>query len=150
MARSVFSLVLILFLITPLSCKSLPAERPEPGEGGARVQAPPGPETLSTSSATALDPLARTVEIRRTSYGVPHILAEELGGAGYGLAWVMMEDYREEVARAILRSNGRWGLGAATASGVISPGGWPTTTPPGATTFFLTMSGRSWMDSPGE
>jgi acyl-homoserine-lactone acylase len=57
-----------------------------------------------------MDPLAQRVEIRRTSYGVPHILAEELAGAGYGLAWVMMEDYREEVARAILQSNGRWGL----------------------------------------
>jgi len=49
------------------------------------------------------------VEIRRTSYGVPHILAENLAGAGYGMAWVMMEDYREEVPRGILRSNGRWG-----------------------------------------
>jgi len=57
-----------------------------------------------------MDPLASRVEIRRTSYGVPHVLAEELAGAGYGLAWVMMEDYREEVARAILQSNGRWGL----------------------------------------
>jgi acyl-homoserine-lactone acylase len=50
------------------------------------------------------------VEIRRTSYGVPHILAEGLEGMGYGLAWVMMEDYREQVVEAILRSNGRWGL----------------------------------------
>ena len=100
MARSVLPFLLILFLITPLSCQSLPAERPEPGEGGAWVQAPPGQVAPSTSSATPKDPLAQTVEIRRTSYGVPHILAEELGGAGYGLAWVMMEDYREEVARA--------------------------------------------------
>lgn len=57
-----------------------------------------------------MDALARKVEIRRTSYGVPHILADNLSAMGYGLAWVMMEDYREDVARAILRSNGRWGL----------------------------------------
>jgi acyl-homoserine-lactone acylase len=73
-----------------------------PGSGGRT----PGPG----ASDRAMDPLAQRVEIRRTSYGVPHILAEELGGVGYGLAWVMMEDYREEVARAILQSNGRWGL----------------------------------------
>jgi len=110
MARSILPLLLILLLITPLSCQSLPAEGPQPGEGRAEVKDPLGHEAHSTSSATAMDPIARTVEIRRTSYGVPHILAEELSGAGYGLAWVMMEDYREEVARAILQSNGRWGL----------------------------------------
>lgn len=63
-----------------------------------------GPEVLE------LDPRAERVEIRRTSYGVPHLLAEDVGAMGYGLAWVMMEDYREAVPRALLRSNGRWGL----------------------------------------
>ena len=116
MARSVLPFLLILFLITPLSCQSLPAEGPEPGEGRTWVQAPPDQASPSTSSATPKDPLAQTVEIRRTSYGVPHILAEDLSGAGYGLAWVMMEDYREEVARAILRFNGRWGLAVGSDS----------------------------------
>ena len=31
------------------------------------------------------------VEIRRTSFGVPHILGEDLGAMAYGLAWVHME-----------------------------------------------------------
>jgi acyl-homoserine-lactone acylase len=57
-----------------------------------------------------LDPLAQQVEIRRTTYGVPHILGESLAAGAYGLAWAMMEDYREEVPRRILQSNGRWGL----------------------------------------
>lgn len=72
----------------------------------------PTPPLLSAQDATAWtqNPLAREVEIRRTSYGVPHVLAENLRAMGYGLAWVMMEDYREDVPRAILRSNGRWGL----------------------------------------
>jgi acyl-homoserine-lactone acylase len=48
------------------------------------------------------------VEIRRTSYGVPHILAENLKAGAFGLAWVMMEDYREDVPRQILAANGRW------------------------------------------
>jgi len=65
---------------------------------------------VSRTPRTPLDPLARLVEIRRTAHGVPHILSDSLAGAGYGLAWVMMEDYREQVARAILQSNGRWGM----------------------------------------
>jgi acyl-homoserine-lactone acylase len=48
------------------------------------------------------------VEIRRTDYGVPHILGQTLEAGAYGLAWVMMEDYREEVPRQLLESNGRW------------------------------------------
>ena len=79
----------------------------------------PSPTQLPTEAPRAespspqpspMDPLARQVEIRRTAFGVPHILAEDLAAAGYGLAWVMLEDYREEVPRAILQSNGRWGL----------------------------------------
>jgi len=57
--------------------------------------------------------LVQEVEIRRTAYGVPHILGESLEAAAFGLAWVMMEDYREEVARQLLVANGRW----ATVSG---------------------------------
>jgi acyl-homoserine-lactone acylase len=48
------------------------------------------------------------VEIRRTTWGVPHVLAPNLEAAAFGLAWVMMEDYREEVPRRLLEANGRW------------------------------------------
>lgn len=50
------------------------------------------------------------MEIVRTDFGVPHILADDLGAMGYGLAWAMMEDYLEEVPEALLRANGRWAL----------------------------------------
>ena len=50
--------------------------------------------------------LARQVEIRRTAYGVPHIRAENLRAAGYGLAYAQMEDYGFEVVRALLRARG--------------------------------------------
>jgi acyl-homoserine-lactone acylase len=50
------------------------------------------------------------VEIRRTSYGVPHILAPDLERAAFGLAWVMMEDHREQVPLQILRASGRLSL----------------------------------------
>ncbi len=104
MSRTPPGLLLILTLVSSLSCRSF-----SPGEGSGEPAAGPGAEAAAGGSE-AMDPLARTVEIRRTSYGVPHILAQDLEGMGYGLAWVMMEDYREEVARAILRSNGRWGM----------------------------------------
>ncbi|MGW8266141.1 MAG: penicillin acylase family protein [Longimicrobiales bacterium] len=123
MARLPLPLLLIPFLFSPAACRS-PSD-PSQTQGGVgavpsapirnagnppaaqRTQAGTG---ASTATGQEMDPLARRIEIRRTSYGVPHVLAEELAGAGYGLAWVMMEDYREEVPRAILRSNGRWGL----------------------------------------
>lgn len=109
--RPLYRLPILLALILFLSCQTAAPSR----AGGEATLAPTaGATSLDASGSqgvtTDLDPLAQTVEIRRTSYGVPHILAEELAGMGYGLAWVMMEDYREEVARAILRSNGRWGL----------------------------------------
>ncbi len=62
--------------------------------------------------------LSARVEIVRTAYGVPHILADDLAAMGYGLAWVMMEDYREQVPEALLRANGRWALAGGGASAV--------------------------------
>ena len=66
-----------------------------------------------TGTAGGIGPeaeLARAVEIRRTSYGVPHVLGETLESAAFGMAWVMMEDYREEVLRQLLVANGRWAV----------------------------------------
>lgn len=41
--------------------------------------------------------LAREVQIRRTAYGVPHILAPSLKGVAFGLAWCELEDYGDRV-----------------------------------------------------
>ncbi len=68
------------------------------------------PSVLPSCVPTKAERLARSVEIRRTAYGVPHILAKSLEGVAFGLAWVMMEDYREEVPRLVLRANGRLSL----------------------------------------
>jgi acyl-homoserine-lactone acylase len=46
------------------------------------------------------------VEIFRTEHGVPHLRAGDLEALGYGLAWVQMEDYGEEVLRRLLSSRG--------------------------------------------
>ncbi len=91
---------------------------------GERAPSPPPPRqaTPPTPGAALLEApgvpaMVRKVEIRRTSFGVPHILAESLEAAAFGLAWVMMEDYREEVPRQLLAANGRW-------AAVSGPGGY--------------------------
>ena len=51
------------------------------------------------------------MEILRTAYGVPHIRAQNLRAAGYGLGWVMIEDYGPRIAMNLLRARGemaRW------------------------------------------
>src|SRR4051812_1482249 len=53
--------------------------------------------------------LAREVTIRRTAYGVPHILAPNYEGIGYGEAWVQIEDYGPQVAYSLLRGRGEMG-----------------------------------------
>jgi acyl-homoserine-lactone acylase len=57
------------------------------------------------------DDLSQQVEILRTAYGVPHIQAQNLRAAGYGLGWVMIEDYGPRIAMNLLRARGemaRW------------------------------------------
>lgn len=50
--------------------------------------------------------LARQVEIRRTTYGIPHIKAENLRAAGFALGWVQLEDYGDRVPLGLLRARG--------------------------------------------
>jgi acyl-homoserine-lactone acylase len=50
--------------------------------------------------------LADRVEIRRTSYGVPHILGEDLASAFFGLAYCHVEDYGERVVMGLVRARG--------------------------------------------
>ncbi len=80
---------------------------------------PSGP--ASTTPAVSPPDLVGQVEIRRTTYGVPHILGETLEAGTFGLAWVMMEDYREAVPLQLLAANGRW----ATVEGAMAvPGSY--------------------------
>lgn len=46
------------------------------------------------------------VEIRRTAHGVPHILAEDMGAMGYGLAWAQLEDHGPMVVLNLVRARG--------------------------------------------
>ena len=68
------------------------------------------PPTLTPPSLTA-ETLMRQVEVRRTTFGVPHIKAENLAAAGYAEAYVQSEDYGARVALSLLRARGemaRW------------------------------------------
>jgi acyl-homoserine-lactone acylase len=66
-------------------------------------------ENGSSQSLSSPPDLARQVEIRRTTYGVPHIKAENLAAANYALAYVMLEDYGPRVAMGLLRARGEMG-----------------------------------------
>ena len=48
----------------------------------------------------------RDVEIIRTAHGVPHIRASNLRAGGYGLAWVMSEDYGSRTGLRLLSARG--------------------------------------------
>ncbi len=61
------------------------------------------PVSLAAQSA---DALAAQVEIRRTEYGVPHILAPHFRGAGFGLAFAEAEDHGDRVFEGLLRARG--------------------------------------------
>ena len=60
--------------------------------------------------AAQSEPLAQQVEIRRTAYGIPHILAENMRAGGYALGWVQVEDYGERVVRGLVQARGELGL----------------------------------------
>ena len=50
--------------------------------------------------------LPRQVEVIRTTYGVPHIYADNLRALGYALAYLQIEDYGERVPLGLLRARG--------------------------------------------
>jgi acyl-homoserine-lactone acylase len=63
----------------------------------------------SAQSPSPAPALARQVEVRRTTHGVPHIRAENLKAAYYALAYVQLEDYGPRVAMGLLRARGEMG-----------------------------------------
>jgi acyl-homoserine-lactone acylase len=56
--------------------------------------------------AGAGDELAQQVTIRRTEYGVPHILAENDRALGFGLGYAQAEDHMVTIMKLILTSRG--------------------------------------------
>jgi acyl-homoserine-lactone acylase len=69
-----------------------------PALGGA-----PSPDSLAEAA------IAARVEIVRTGFGVPHILAEDFEAMGFALGWVQSEDYGDVVARGMVQRRGEYG-----------------------------------------
>lgn len=68
------------------------------------VVAAQGPATASHSASVEL---WRQVEVIRTSFGVPHIRAQNFRAAGYALGWLQCEDYGTVTPMSILSASGR-------------------------------------------
>jgi len=60
---------------------------------------------FNVEAQSAIDE-AGEIRIRRTEYGVPHILAATLRGAAFGLAYCELEDYGERVVRPLIAARG--------------------------------------------
>jgi acyl-homoserine-lactone acylase len=54
--------------------------------------------------------VAGQVQIRRTTYGVPQILAENLRAAAFALAYVQLEDYGPDIIEGLQAARGRMAL----------------------------------------
>jgi acyl-homoserine-lactone acylase len=52
--------------------------------------------------------LSERVEIVRTEYGVPHILADDFEAMGFALGWVQSEDYGDQVAVGMVKARGTY------------------------------------------
>ncbi len=65
---------------------------------------------FTTLSAQGAEPKRGRPEVIRTAYGVPHVYADDFWQAGYGLAWVELEDYGARVAIALVDGRGERGL----------------------------------------
>ncbi len=61
------------------------------------------------SPARGPAPLRERVEIRRTTYGVPHVLAQDFEALGYGMAWAQLEDFGFRAAANLIRARGELG-----------------------------------------
>jgi acyl-homoserine-lactone acylase len=92
MKRTLFTVILRSVLLASIACTG------RPGIG-------PAPKTPDA----AADSLIHQVEIRRTTYGVPHIRAENLAALGFAEAYVQSEDYGSRVAFSLLRARGEMG-----------------------------------------
>lgn len=67
----------------------------------AALAAPASPVSAQTPA-----PYPERIEIRRTAYGVPHVLAQDFAALGYGLAWVQLEDFGFRVVANLIRGRG--------------------------------------------
>jgi acyl-homoserine-lactone acylase len=71
---------------------------------------PPSTHTGGIETPRGWQELSARAEIRRTGYGVPHILADNIQAAGFALAWVQLEDHADRVIRGLIAARGETAL----------------------------------------
>ena len=64
------------------------------------------PDATGSASADTANALVGRVEIHRTEFGIPHILADDLKAMGFALGYVQSEDYSASIAVAMAASRG--------------------------------------------
>ena len=63
--------------------------------------------SLSAPADSASDAsIAQRVEIVRTEYGIPHVLAEDLEAMGFALGWLQSEDHGDVTALNLVKARG--------------------------------------------
>src|SRR5688500_1612232 len=81
--------------------------------------------TVSPDRTLGVPAEARQVEIIRTSYGVPHVYADNFRALGYALGYLQLEDYGDRVPLILLGARGELaryqGLAALEADVVNRP-----------------------------
>lgn len=61
----------------------------------------------ATSAASEAGEMAYRAEVRRTTYGIPHVQAKDWGSLGYGFGYAYAQDNFCVAMRAIVAANGR-------------------------------------------
>jgi acyl-homoserine-lactone acylase len=64
---------------------------------------------MPVASPDTAEALSRRVEVIRTDFGIPHILAEDWKAFGFAMGWVQSEDYGDQIAVGIVRRRGVYG-----------------------------------------
>jgi acyl-homoserine-lactone acylase len=67
---------------------------------------PGGAPAASADTAAAL---SQRVEIVRTTYGIPHIFADDWKAFGFAMGWLQSEDYGDQVGVGMVRRRGVYG-----------------------------------------
>ncbi|NNF38353.1 MAG: hypothetical protein HKN71_06785, partial [Gemmatimonadetes bacterium] len=62
----------------------------------------------AVQSPDSAEALAARVEIVRTEYGIPHILADDLKAMGFGLGYVQSEDFGASIATGLIERRGTY------------------------------------------
>ena len=62
--------------------------------------------TAAINAGSGAPPEARQVEVVRTTYGVPHIYADNFRALGYAIGYLQLEDYGDRVPMILLGSRG--------------------------------------------